>query len=110
MPIVMGTFEMEQLAAKLAKMRFRRAQAHIRHLDKKCKLDIFRVAVGPEWHTRYTLPTKNLRVTLVERHEWYGEPTDRGLRKARFKYLEARVEPIPAHLLPKPAEDVFLLA
>lgn len=110
MPVMMGTFEMEQLAGKLAKMRFRRAQGHIRSLDKKCKLDIFRVAVGPEWHTRYTLPNKNIRITLVERHEWYGEPLSNGLRKARFKYVEARVESIPAHLLPKPAVEEFLLA
>lgn len=108
MPIIMGQYEIDELAKRLAKMRFNRAKWHIRNLDPKCRLDIFRVAVGNEWHTRYTLPTRSLRITLVERRE-VRAVTKRGLEKTRFRYVEARVEPIPEHLLPKPREEAFLL-
>ncbi|PJF37071.1 MAG: hypothetical protein CUN49_02215 [Candidatus Thermofonsia Clade 1 bacterium] len=107
MPVIMGQYEIEALAKRLAKMRFNRAKWYIRNLDPKCRLDIFRVAVGNEWHTRFTLPTLNLRITLVEKHETQGEHK-RGL-KARFRYVEARVEPIPEALRPKPREEEFLL-
>lgn len=107
MPVIMGQHEIEELARRLAKMRFNRAKWYIRNLDPKCRLDIFRVAVGDEWHTRYTLPTLNLRITLVEKHEAVGN-AKRGI-KARFRYVEARVEPIPEHLQPKPREEEFLL-
>ena len=66
MPVLMGNVEINDLAQRLAKMRFNRAKAYVRSLDKKGHLDIFRVVVGSnEWHTRYTLPTRNLRITLV---------------------------------------------
>jgi hypothetical protein len=107
MPVIMGQYETEELAKRLAKMRFNRAKWHVRNLDPKCRLDIFRVAVGNEWHTRYTLPTLNLRITLVEKREEKGNDK-RGI-KARFRYVEARIEPIPQHLLPKPREEEFLL-
>jgi len=96
MPVIMGSVEMDDLAKKLARMRYRRAIGYTRSLDLKRRLDIFRVAVGQnEWHTRFTLPTKGLRITLVERHQEYGEPNSLGYRKSRFKYIEARVEGIP---------------
>lgn len=99
MPVLMGQVEMDDLARKLAKMRRWRAKAYIRSLDKKGRLDMFRVVVGAnEWHTRYTLPTKGIRVTLVEKREEYGTPNSLGYRKTRFKYVEARVEPLPDYL------------
>ncbi len=99
MPVIMGSVEMNDLAQKLAKMRFRRAIGHIRSLDLKRRMDMFRVVIGAnEWHTRYTLPTKGLRITLVERRQEHGEPNFQGYRKTRFKYIEARVEAIPENV------------
>ncbi len=97
MPIVPSTTEMNELANKLAKMRYNRAKGYVRGLDKHAKLELFRVAVGTnQLHTRFALPTKGLRVTLIERKEDYGAPNDHGYLKERFKYLEALVEPLPA--------------
>ncbi|MCC6974574.1 MAG: hypothetical protein IT322_11250 [Anaerolineae bacterium] len=96
MPVILGQVEMDDLAKKLAKMRFNRAKAHVRSLDKKGKLDIFRVVVGAnQWHTKYTLPTMGLQIILVERREETGSPNHLGFRRTRFRYVEARVEPIP---------------
>jgi hypothetical protein len=87
---------MNELAAKLAKMRFNQAKGYIRGLDKETRLDLFRVAVGTnQLHTRYALPTRGLRITLIERQENYGLPNTFGYRNERFKYLEALVEPLP---------------
>ncbi len=96
MPIVMSVVEMNDLAKKLAKMSYNRAKGYIRGLDKHANLDMFRVSVGSgEWHTRFSLPTKGLWITLIEKHEEHGRPDDQGHHKMRFKYLEARVEPLP---------------
>jgi ribulose 1,5-bisphosphate synthetase/thiazole synthase len=111
MPVLMGTVEMSDLAQKLARMRFNRAKAYVRSLDKDCRLDIFRVVVGSgQWLTRYTLPNKGIQVTLIEQREEYGAPNALGIRKTRFRYVEARVEPIPERIrhprVTEPAEVV----
>ena len=96
MPVLYSATEMEELAKKLAKMRFNRAKGHIRGMDKHVRLETFRLAVLPgEWQTRFALPTKGLWITLVERKEERGLPDDQGHHKMRFKYVEARVEPMP---------------
>ena len=88
--------QMDKLAQKLAKMRFNRAKGYVRGMDKHSTLELFRVVSAPgEWITRYGLPEKGLLVTLVERKEDYGPPSELGYRKTRFKYLEARVESLP---------------
>lgn len=77
-------------------MRLWRAKWTAYGMDKKSHYDYWRVVVGDnEYHTRLTLPNKGIRVVFVERKE-DGQPNDRGLVKVKFKYLEARVEPIPA--------------
>jgi len=97
MPIVMSVVEMNDLAQKLARMKYNRAKGYIRGLDKHANLDMFRVSVGAdEWHTRFSLPTKGLWITLIEQHEEYDQPDNWGHRRVRFKYIEARVEPMPA--------------
>jgi hypothetical protein len=96
MPVLLGQVQMNDLAQKLAKMRFNKAKAHIRHIDKKNRLHTFRVAVGDnEWHTRYTLPSLNLMITLLEHREETGSPNHLGLRRTRFRYVRALVEPLP---------------
>lgn len=95
MPILISTVEMNDLAKRLAKMRFNRAKGYIRHMDKAVRLDMFRVSVGQEWHTRFALPNKGLWITLVEQKEDRGVSNELGHHKTRFKYVEARVEPIP---------------
>ena len=96
MPILYSTVEMEELAKKLAKMRFNRAKGFIRGMDKHVRLEMFRLAITTgEWHTRFALPSKGLWITLIERKEERGLPDDQGHHKMRFLYLEARVEPMP---------------
>jgi hypothetical protein len=95
----MGTVEMQDLAKRLAKMRLWRAKWTAYGMDKQSHYDYWRVVVAnDEYHTRLTLPNKGIRVIFVERKE-DGQPNDNGLVKVKFKYLEARVEPIP----PEPA-------
>lgn len=96
MPILISSLEMAELARKLAKMRFNRARAHVRRMDRHVNLDYFRIAVGPEYRTRYSLPGKNLLITLVEQREDLGRPDSLGNHRVRYKYVEARVEPLPA--------------
>ncbi len=98
MPVLYSTAELNELAQKLAKMPINRAKGYIRGLDRRARLELFRVIVGTdEWITRFALPTKGLRITLVERKEEYGLPDDQGHHKTRFKYVEARVEPLPEY-------------
>lgn len=105
MPVIVGEVEMRDLAQKLIKMRFARAKGYIRSLDKKRRLDFFRISVGAqEIQTRFTLPTLGLRITLVERHELTGAPNYLGLRRTRFRYEEARVEPLPESLRERPMQ------
>src|SRR6266436_7615800 len=93
---MMNQNEMEQLARKLAAMRFNRAKGHIRGMDKHGRIELFRVAVGTnEWLTRFALPTRDLLITLVEVKEEYGAPNEMGYRNTRFKFVEARVEALP---------------
>ncbi len=97
MPVLMSTAEMEELATKLAKMRYWRAKWKAWSMDRKARYDMYRVAVKPgEWLTRLTLPSKGIRITFVERKEQKGKPDDRGRVQTRFRYVEARVEPLPA--------------
>ena len=97
----MSTDEMNQLAQKLAKMSYRRAKGYVRGLDRRSQLEIFRVAVGTnQWLTRWALPTKKILVTLVEEKEVKGATTDMGWVPTRFRYVEARVEELPASHVP----------
>ncbi len=104
MPVLMSSVEMSDMAAKLAKMRLWRAKWYSWSLDRHAHYDMFRVSVGGsgEYHTRISLPSKNIRVLLVERKEQVGQPNSTGLIKTRFRYVEARVEPMPpVPVLPK---------
>jgi hypothetical protein len=98
MPVLMSTLEMQELAARLAKMRLWRAKWTAYGMDKQSHYDMWRVAVGStgEYHTRLTLPNKGLRITFVERKEQKGQANDRGLVRVKYRYVEARVEPLPA--------------
>ncbi len=97
MPVLMSTAEMQQLAQKLAKMRYWRAKWYAWSLDRKAQYDMYRVAVKPqEWHTRLTLPSKGIRIIFVERKEQKGQADSRGRVQMRYRYIEALVEPIPA--------------
>ena len=110
MPVLTGRVEMNDLAQKLAKMRFWRAKWYTYGLDKKAHYDMWRVSVGTqEYHTRLTLPTLGLRITFIERKEQVGQPNSRGLVKMRFRYVEARVEPLPTPA-PQPSEDYLHLS
>jgi hypothetical protein len=95
MPVLTGTAEMQDLAQKLVKMKFNRAKAYLRHLDRKSKIEMFRDSVGyQEIHTRFALPTKGMRVTLIEKKEYVGPVLRHGFRRSKFTFLEARVEPL----------------
>ncbi len=105
MPVIMGEVEMRDLAQKLIKMRFARAKGYIRGLDKKCRLDYYRNSIGDgKYETRFTLPTLGLRITLMQRHEVTGAPNFQGLRRTRFRYEEARVDPLPESLRERPQQ------
>ncbi len=96
MPVLMSSVEMQDLAKKLAKMSYWRAKWTTWGMDRKAHYDMHRAAVAAnEYHTRITLPTKGIRVIFVERKEQKGGPNNRGLVRIRFRYVEARVEPIP---------------
>src|SRR5258706_1549834 len=96
MPVLYSTAEMSELAQKLAKWRFGRAKWHIRGMDKRSNLELWRNALEPgRWVTRFALPTLGLLITLVEIKEEYGAPNSRGYRKNRFRYVEAHVETLP---------------
>lgn len=96
MPVLMSNVEMNDLAQKLAKMKYDKAVWKIRQMDKAVRMDMWRISVGDdEIHTRFALLGKGLWITLVEKKEDHGLPNDLGHRKQRFKFLEARVEPIP---------------
>ncbi len=96
MPILPSKTEMDEIARKLAKMKINRARAKIRGMDQHTRIELLRVIVGTDqWITRYALPTKGLWITLVEQKEEIGTPDNHGYLKTRFKYVEARVEPLP---------------
>jgi hypothetical protein len=96
MPVLMSSVEMQDLAKKLAKMRYWRAKWTTWGMDRAAHYDMHRVSVSVnEYHTRITLPNKGIRVVFVERKEQQGEPNNRGLVRVKFRYVEARVEPIP---------------
>ncbi|MHB8627676.1 MAG: hypothetical protein ACYDBJ_28545 [Aggregatilineales bacterium] len=110
MPVLTGRVEMNDLAQKLAKMRFWRAKWYAYGLDKKAHYDMWRVGIGTdEYHTRLTLPTLGLRISLIERKEQVGQPNSRGLVRMRFRYVEARVEPMPTPV-PETTEEYLRLA
>ena len=96
MPILLSTAEMNDLAQKLARMRFNRAKGYARGLDKHSRLELFRTVVDPDTLvTRFALPTKGLRITLIERKEVRGVPSKLGYTRMRFRFVEARVEALP---------------
>jgi hypothetical protein len=96
MPVVISAAEMNELAQKLAKMKFNQAMWKVRQMDKATRLDMYRMSVGyDQAHTRFALPNKGLWITLIEQSEEFGLPNTWGHRKRRWKYVEARVEPIP---------------
>jgi hypothetical protein len=96
MPVLISEAEMNELAQKLVKFNYRRATWRIRAMDKHVRLDMYRMSVGyNELHTRFALLGKGLWITLIERQEDFGLPNTWGHRKQRWKYVEARVEPIP---------------
>lgn len=87
--------DQQELAQKLASMKYRRARKKIRQLDPKANLKIWRNGVGfNELHTTYELPTFNIRVTLVEKAVIrQGGQNTKGIKKD-YLYTEARVEPL----------------
>jgi hypothetical protein len=96
----MSNVEMNDLAQKLAKMNFNKAMWKTRQMDKRVRMDKWRISVGhDELHTRFALLDKGLWVTLIERQEAHGLPNDLGHRKQRWSFIEARVEPIPESVL-----------
>ncbi len=108
MPVLTGKVEMQDMAQKLAKMRFWRAKWYTYGLDKHAHYDMWRVIVGTdEYHTRMSLPTRGLRITFIERKEQVGQPNARGLIRTRFRYVEARVDPLPAPL-PETLEEEYM--
>ncbi|MBX3062548.1 MAG: hypothetical protein KF726_06205 [Anaerolineae bacterium] len=77
-------------------MKFNRAVWNVRRMDKNVRMDSWRNSVNyNELHTRFALPNKGLWITLIEKQEAFGLPDDRGYRRQRWKYVEARVEPMP---------------
>ncbi len=85
--------ERQQLAEKLASMKYKQARKEIRRLDPDADLKIWRNSVGHnEWHTMYELPNLNSRVILVEQEH----REDKGDRdQVDYIYVEARVEEYP---------------
>ncbi len=111
MPVLPSTAEMNELTQKLTKMKFGRAKGAIRRMDRKVRIELFRVSVGTgQLITRFALPTRGMWITLVEHKEEYGKPDRHGYQKMRFKYVEARVELLPEFALNdhlrNPAEQV----
>ncbi|GAB4575307.1 MAG: hypothetical protein Kow0077_26170 [Anaerolineae bacterium] len=92
--------EMQALAEQLINMKIERARGYTRRLDPDAELDMLRVGVGHELHTRYRLPNLGVTVTLVElpREEEYEDDIHEDAFRVRKKfepeYVEARVEPI----------------
>jgi len=111
MPVLTGSVEMQDLAKQLAKMRIWRAKWYAYSLDKHSHYDMFRVSVGGggEYHTRLSLPTRKLRITFVEHKEQVGNPNTHGLVKMRFRFIEARVDPLPAPA-PEPSGTEYFRA
>ena len=111
MPVLPSTAEMSELTQKLTRMKFNQAKSAIRRMDRKVRIELFRVSVGTgQLITRFALPTRGMWITLVEHKEEHGKPDRRGYQKMRFKYVEARVEPLPEYALNdhlrNPAEQV----
>lgn len=96
MPVKMSNVEMDDLAKKLAKMKFRKAVWYIRQLDKHVRLDLYRSSVNDgELHTRFALPEQGIWITLIEQKVIKGQPSARGNVRQQFNYVEAQVQPIP---------------
>lgn len=85
--------ERQALVNELSKMKFNRAKGKVRSLDPKARLAFYRNAqeVG-RWMTRYELPTRGARVTLVESHRDVAKD---GKLKSDFELSEVIVEPTP---------------
>jgi hypothetical protein len=88
--------EREALAQQLSEMKFWRAAGKVRGLDQKSRLAFFRNAQGVgRLMTRYDLPTKGARVTLVEQSQNVEKNSK---LKAQYELLEVIVEPLPGNM------------
>ncbi|MDX2161835.1 MAG: hypothetical protein SF162_10965 [bacterium] len=89
---VLNAQERAQLAQELANVSFNRASGKLRRLDPQNRLAFFRNSQSPTTlHTCYELPSKGVRVTLIEE---MTEKADKqpGRFKPEFKLTQVAVE------------------
>ncbi len=91
----------EQLAKRLSAMKLKQVRNEIRALDPDADLKFHRNAIWGEYHTRWVLPNAGVSITLVEKMDTQdsnkrigGGPRGLKAQKIRFRYVEARVEPL----------------
>lgn len=89
----MNEQERQELAEHLAGMKYRKARRYVRLNFDDANLKFFRNSVNREIHTQYEVPSKGIKIILVE--EVRKEPI-RGVSEtekvsAEYYYTEARV-------------------
>lgn len=96
----MDDAQREQLAARLQAMNLRKAIREIRTLDSDANMKFWRNSIWDEYQTVFELPTLGVKVILVEKEtveesdrKVGGGPTGWKAQKAKFAYVEARVQP-----------------
>jgi hypothetical protein len=91
----MNQKEREELLNQLKDMKFGRATGKVRGLDDKARLAFYRNAQGVNrLMTRYDLPTKGTRVTLVESTQ---KVESHNRLKNEYDMVEVIVEPLPGN-------------
>lgn len=89
----MNEQERQELAEKLAGMKYREARRWIRLNLDDANLKFFRNDVNREVHTQYEVPSERIRIILVEaiqRQPIPNVPEDKRV-KVDYLYTEARV-------------------
>lgn len=86
--------EREKLRDELKQMRFNQAKGRVRGMDTRPRLVYLRnVQNVNQWATRYELPSKGVRVTLIEEFDMLEQKS--GKLRADYDLIDVTVEPTP---------------
>lgn len=88
--------ERDQLAQDLVNVNFNRARGRLRRMDSQVRLGVYRnVQNVGEWMTTYHLPSRGVRVTLIETLGYQDDRKRAGRQRSDFELTKVIVEPTP---------------
>lgn len=92
----LNTEERDDLLQELINTNYNRARGKLRRMDSRVRLVTYRnVQTVGEWVTKYDLPGRGVKVTLIETLGYTDDKSREGRQRSDFELTKVVVEPTP---------------